>query len=138
LTEYAIDLILALALTSPVSLWLPPAPVFPRTSSPFLARSVRLCQASLFLIVMRCLAEKHGLVKPCGELLINCDAKVAAAHENLPHASLGTGWRCRSRFCSLFTIQTGRLGKTLALFGPEAFHRFRNARFPILFSKRCL
>jgi hypothetical protein len=29
-------------------------------------------------LVIRNLAEKHGLVKPCRELLINCDAKVAA------------------------------------------------------------
>jgi hypothetical protein len=27
---------------------------------------------------IRYLAEKHGLVRPCRELLINCDAKVAA------------------------------------------------------------
>jgi len=86
--------------------------------------------------VIRCLAEKQGLVKPCGKLLINCDAKVAAAHENLPHASLGTGWRCGSRFCSLFTVQKGPLGEKVPRFGLEAFHRFRNARFPVLFSMR--
>src|SRR3981189_2546337 len=70
LTEYAIDLILALSFNQPGVSLSPPAPFFPRTSSPFLARCP-LMQASLFLIVIRCLAEKHGLAKPCGELLIN-------------------------------------------------------------------
>jgi len=69
-------------------------------------------------------------------LLINCDAKVAAATRKSADALI---WNeLALRVTLLFAIHRSEKppDEKASLFGPEAFHCFRNAWFPVFFSKR--